>query len=40
MKALSDELLRREQVLIEVLRTRLGDDAASATLDAYFNALG
>jgi two-component system, cell cycle response regulator len=40
MKALSDELLRREQILIEVLRARLGDDAASATLDAYFNALG
>ncbi len=39
-KALSDEMGRREQILIEVLRARLGDDAASATLDAYYHALG
>jgi DNA-binding response OmpR family regulator len=39
-KALGDELGRREAVLAAVLRDRLGAEAASALLDAYFNALG
>jgi two-component system cell cycle response regulator len=39
-KTLRDELDRRERVMEAVLRDRLGDEAAAATLDAYVAALG